>query len=227
MLLIPEIETVVILVPRTGSKALRLAIAERYPRAMQLYRHMEADGVPQGYDRWRRIGVVRDPVDRLWSLYRYLKWMGGQRDGMGKWEPVYVEKQRRSAELPFDQWLVENQTVFTSPYDSACGDKFYPGFAVRHPLPENRKSQFIYLRPDLGTEVWRYADVDRLFDALGVVPGAHNQNASESAPHLSSAASEHIQRWFAWDIDAARGAAKAAVSDIGEPVDPIAWRTMV
>jgi len=208
MILIPEIETVVILVPRTGSKALRLAIAERYPLSILLYRHMEADGVPQGYDRWRRVGVVRDPVDRLWSLYRFLKWMGGQSDGRGKWEPTYVEKQRQSAAMPFDQWIVENQVVFTSPYDSARGDKFYPGFAVRHPLPENRKSQFIYLRPDLGTEVWRYADVASLYETLGVEPASHNRNDPEPVPVLSDAAVDHVNNWFAWDIVAARPSAR-------------------
>ena len=61
MLLIPEIETVVVLVPRTGSGTLRRAIVQAYPKAMLIYRHMEADGVPAGYDRWSKVGVVRDP----------------------------------------------------------------------------------------------------------------------------------------------------------------------
>lgn len=202
MILIPEIETVVILVPRTGSKALRLAIEARYPRSMRIYRHMEADGVPAGYDRWQRVGVVRDPVDRLWSLYRYLKWMGGRADGLGKWEPAYVERQRQSAALPFDRWLIENQTVFTSPYDSAQGDRFYPGFTVRHALPENRKSQFIYLRPDLGTKVWRYSDLAQLHASLDIQPGRENCNAAEPIPTLSEEAERHIHRFFAWDIAA-------------------------
>lgn len=51
MILIPELETVVILVPRTGSGSLRRAIAEAYPSSMLVYRHMEADGIPAGYDR--------------------------------------------------------------------------------------------------------------------------------------------------------------------------------
>jgi hypothetical protein len=43
MILIPEIETVLILVPRTGTGSLRRAVLQRYPRAMLIYRHMEAD----------------------------------------------------------------------------------------------------------------------------------------------------------------------------------------
>lgn len=57
MIIIPEINTVVILVPRTGTSTLRRAIAEIYPMSMMIYRHMEADGIPIGYDRWRRSGM--------------------------------------------------------------------------------------------------------------------------------------------------------------------------
>lgn len=206
MIIIPEIQTVVILVPRTGTSALKRALLATYPDAMQLYRHMEADDVPYGYDRWRRVGVVREPVDRLWSLYRFLKWMGAGReaDGRGKWEPVYVEKQRRSAELPFCDWLIENETVFTSPYDSATGGKFYPGFAVHHPLPETRKSQFIYLRPDLGTEVWQFHALAHLHAELGIVAPRENANPSEPLPGLTAEARAHVERWFAWDIEVTR-----------------------
>jgi hypothetical protein len=45
VILIPEIETIVLLVPRTGSGSLRKAIAAKYPKSVLLYRHMEADGV--------------------------------------------------------------------------------------------------------------------------------------------------------------------------------------
>lgn len=51
MILIPEIQTVVILVPRTGSGSLRRAVAAKYPQSILLYRHMEADGVPAGHDK--------------------------------------------------------------------------------------------------------------------------------------------------------------------------------
>ena len=130
MIIVPELETVVILTPRTGSKALRDALLSTYPRAFMLYRHMEADGVPVGYDRWRRVGVARHPVARLWSLYRYLGSIGEGRepDGTGKWEPSYVAAQRASVAMPFNDWFLENRLVFTSPIERLAALLRWMGF---------------------------------------------------------------------------------------------------
>ena len=73
MIIIPEKELVLITPPRTGSTSLSDQIAQKYPMSFRPYRHMEADGVPFGYDRWRRVGVFREPVARLWSVYHYCK----------------------------------------------------------------------------------------------------------------------------------------------------------
>jgi hypothetical protein len=210
MILVPEIETVVILVPRCGSGVLRDALLATYPRATMLYRHMEADGVPQGYDRWRRIGILRHPVDRLWSLYKFLLQVAQIQPASeipGKWEPSYVEAQRRSvAGRDFDAWIVENETVFTSPYDAGGLGRFWPNFTVRHPLPENRKSQFIYLRPDLGTEVWQFHALAHLAEELGVELGGDSKGTishktvADSHPALSAAAADHMERFFSWDL---------------------------
>ena len=206
MIIIPDLETIVLLVPRTGSSALRNAILARYPNATMLYRHMEADGVPLGYDRFRRVGVLRDPVDRLWSLYRYLRVIGEGRkaSGTGKWEPSYVARQRASVDMPFNDWIVDNQTVFTSPYDQVDGAKFYPGFCVRHPIPENRKSQFIYLRPDLGTVVWHYRQLADLFDEFDLAPQSINGAPPLAMPALNDRAADHIARFFDWDTRASQ-----------------------
>lgn len=197
MILIPEIETVVILVPRTGSGSLRRAILATYPQAMQIYRHMEADGIPLGYDRWRRVGVLRHPVERLWSLFNFLKTFGGNHD------PAFVAAQRACVDRPFPDWIVGNETVFTSPYDSAGRGRFWPGFTCRHPLPETRKSQFLYLRPDLGTEVWHYEDLDTLASTLGVTLSArHNATDGLKIPALNDAACDHVSRFMQWDLRA-------------------------
>lgn len=200
MILIPEIETVVLLVPRTGSGTLRRAIAERYPRSILLYRHMEADGVPAGYDRWPRVGVVRKPLDRLWSLYKFLSVFGGDH------HPAYIAAMRQQVDRPFEDWLLHNETVFTSPYDSAGSLHYWPNYTVRHSLPENRKSQFLYLRPDLGTHVVRFDDLREVALALGVeLQHRHNVTVDAPPPRLGHEAREHMERVFDWDIGRAGG----------------------
>ena len=195
MIIIPEIETVLILVPRTGSGALRRAVAERYPQSMLLYRHMEADGIPAGYDRWRKIGVARDPLDRLWSLYKFLKKFDGQH------AQAYIDAMRASVDRPFEDWLLNNEVVFTSPYDRNWSCKlFYPQFTVRHPMPENRKSQFLYLRPDLGTQVYPYELVPELAKRLDLQMGRVNVTGKTEAPQLSEATWDYLKTVFSWDF---------------------------
>ncbi len=197
MIIIPEKEIVVILTPRTGSGALRRAIVQRYPEAVLLYRHMEADGVPAGYDRWRRVGVVRHPVDRLWSLYKFLGSFDGPHDA------AYITAMRNSVAMSFDDWLCDNLVVFTSPYDRAGRGRYWPQYTVRHPLPENHKSQFLYLRPDLGTEIIRYDEVHRLWQELDLPEVRHNVTELSRPPQpMSARAMEHILRVHAWDIEA-------------------------
>lgn len=202
MILIPEIQTVAILVPRTGSGALRRAIKAKYPRAVQLYRHMEADGVPAGYDRWRKVGVVRDPVERLWSLYKFLQNFDGDHD------PAYMWKMRKTVRAfsGFDEWLRCNDTPFTTPYDSTGAGRYWPELTVRHPLPENRKSQFVYLRPDLGTTIINYNHKKIIEGVFCVSLDEHSTNVTPplAPPVLSDSGMAYVREWFAWDLAASR-----------------------
>lgn len=198
MILVPEIETVVILTPRTGTRSLKRAIAERYPASQMIYRHMEADGVPFGYDRWRKVGVVRDPVDRLWSLYKYLVRFG--LDWCQEHDETYTARMRASVGQPFEEWLLHNELAFTTPYDSAGLGRFYPAYACRHPLPENRKSQFVYLRPDLGTTVYRFDEIAAFHTELGVDPPRLNGTTEQLPPEISAEAQAYVARWFEWDL---------------------------
>lgn len=197
MILIPEIETVVILVPRTGSGSLRRAIAATYPHSMQIYRHMEADGAPMGYDRWRRLGVVRHPLDRLWSLYKFCR---NPLDYGSMWHSR-ADALKRSTDRPFSDWIVNNETVFATPIDA--DGRYWPGYAARHPMPETRKSQFHYLRPDLGTQIFRFDQLDHVERRLGVALDLYNVTDPAPMPALSAEAHVHMANVFAWDYGAA------------------------
>lgn len=220
MILIPEIETVVILVPRTGSGSLRRALASHYPypRSQLIYRHMEADGVPAGYDRWKKVGVIRNPVDRLWSLYRYLQNFAGNH------KPAYIESMRRCvAGQTFSEWVVNNHVPFTTPYATEGSHQFYPVFTVKHAKPENRKSQYDYLRPDLGTEIYPFERLDLLAVRLGLPKEALDKawtgkTTAEPLPALSEEALDHIERFFAWDaVEHPRALSAAAATPVRTP----------
>jgi hypothetical protein len=202
VILIPELQTVVILTPRTGTRSLKNAVLRTYPQASLLYRHMEADGVPQGYDRWRKVGVVREPIARLWSLYKYLERFGV--DWCQEHDVDFAASLRASVNLNFGTWMTSNLLPFTTPYDSAGLGRFFAPYTVRHPLPENRKSQFVYLRPDLGTQIWPYDKVADLHAALGVETRWENRTTESPHPELNVFEREYVERWFAWDLNAAK-----------------------
>lgn len=197
MLIVPEIETVVLLVPRTGSGSLKAAVLNRYPEAMPLYRHMEADGVPLGYDRWRRVGVCRNPVDRLWSLFKFIRASKG--GSYAKWPDLWRRLQA-SVNVPFSDWVVANETVFSNGHDSAEGRGYWPHYAVNHSVPENRKSQFFYLRPDLGTHITRFEERHDLAASLDIELPHLNATDSCPPPELTPEAKAHMESFFEWDF---------------------------
>ena len=200
MILIPELKTVVVFPPRTASGTFKRAILETYSEALPIYRHMEADGVPAGYDRWPKVGVVRDPVERLWSLYKFCA------DNVRNQQfPSYGDRVLKSVARPFSDWIVNNEVVFTDPHGSEGGFEYYPHYNVRNSIPENRKSQFLTLRPDLGTEVYRFDDLDLFAERLRLkIRRNHNETARLPMPALTSKARDHVERFFSWDLDQTR-----------------------
>lgn len=204
MLIVPELQTVFILVPRTGTGTLYREMLRVYPKAMLLYRHMEADGVPQGYDRWRRIGFVRHPVARLHSLYQFLGRFGGGAQVQGGAASADAERARRQVQgRTFEQWLLENTDPWTVPYDLNGNGHYWPILSRRNAAPENRLSQFAYLRPDLGTEVRHFADLCPSMVEWGLDPLQHH-NATHTPPvplPLSDEARTHVERYCAWDLE--------------------------
>ena len=195
MILIPELQTVMILVPRTGTGSLRKAVANRYPQSHMIYRHMEACGVPRGYEFWRRVGIVRHPLDRLWSLYKFMRTYRSE-----AYDSAYAASLKNSTKMEFSDWIMHNEVVFTSPYDRSGRGRFNVLFTNNHPIPENHKSQFLYLRPDLGTDVIRFDDLPEFAATLDLSLG-HDHQTEGPMPEISTKAWDHIGRVFAWDLD--------------------------
>ena len=194
MILIPEIEKVLILTPRAASTSLKNAVLNKYPESVLIYRHMEADGVPHGYDAWEKIGVIRHPLQRLWSLYKYLKKFTGD------YCPEYIKKMNKCVEgIDFSDWVVSNKVVFTSPYGE--NGKYHAKYTINHSLPENIKSQYLYLRPDLGTKIFRFDRLYSLANYIGVDLEQLNASKKKPFPEVNQQADEHIKNIFSWDLD--------------------------
>jgi hypothetical protein len=198
MMIVPELETVFIFVPRTGSGTLYRELRRVYPRSMLLYRHMEADGCPRGYDRWQRTGFVRHPLLRLWSLYNFMRgFQGGalvqhDRDKQRIWKQV---------DRPFEDWLLHNEQPWTVPYDLSGEGAYWPVLERTHTAPENKLSQWSYLRPDLGTDVLKFVDLHQHMRDWGLSPALCANSTQASEPPSSPAISAHIQRFCKWDLE--------------------------
>ena len=107
--------------------------------------------------------------------------------------------------MPFEEWLLTNNEPWTVPYDLNGERDFWPVLSRRNPAPENRMSQFTYLRPDLGTETYKFEDLPKHMEMLGLNCD-HRSNATtestvrrETIP-VSDAVEAHIARYCEWDL---------------------------
>lgn len=139
--------------------------------------------------------MFRHPVDRMRSLYRYMSVIMDH-------DQDYIHDLRRSVEgKSFSEWLVTNQTLFSQPMP-LHSETFLPFYCQRHLLPENRKSQFMYLRPDLGTEIYNYSNLQRLEKDLDISLGARVVNRTNRNLNLpmTDEADQHMARYHGRDL---------------------------
>lgn len=196
MLIIPELECVVLQPPRTGSTSLRDAVLERFPLAFTPYRHMERDGIPEGYDSWDVICVVRHPAARLASLYRYMKKFSSTSHSVSE---AWKVRMSQDVDRPFSDWLTGSDEVFTDPIDQ--DGTYIPRYAVRHPMPITRKSQWFWARPDLGpVELLRLEDRPAIEARLGVEMQRVNESRACAVTDTCAAVEAHLAHHHAWDL---------------------------
>lgn len=195
MLIIPELHAVFIFPPRTGSDTLCVELMRAHPNAFLPYRHMEADGLPVGYDSWRRVGFVRHPLARLWSLFKYCSILSDQ-ECVAELAPQVRRVVESVAGKSFEQWLVKNEEPFL-PLDSGI-----PLLTQLHPKAETRKSQWEYLRPDLGTVILKFQDLPTHMAAWGLDATKRNGHTPQpEVPKVGKRAMKHLRHHFAWDFD--------------------------
>lgn len=194
MIIIPEIQTVLLQPPRTGTTSVRDAVLGTYPQAFLLYRHMEADGIPFGYKHWRTVTQVRDPLSRLISVYRYMKDPKVKKRTNLDW----IARMKAASNRPFVDWL-SDPTIFTSSGLPTHSD-FRPRDCVTWSYPEQVKSQKMWF---CGGELLRQEnivnDAKRLLD---VVIGHTNQSTAPlEEEYITAEVYRHLVEHMSWDIN--------------------------
>lgn len=191
MIIIPECKVVLITPPRTGSTSLLRAAQEKYPHTMSIYRHMEADGIPTGYETWERYGVVRHPISRLWSIYNYCL---SRRESTPWAASVSVS----TWGLTFEDWVCHGETFFNHPIWQDSNWPFDPRYHILHQMPEQRKSLWWYVRPDLGTMIVPVEELDNFATRrLGLKLPSHEINMVTG---IDGSVKAHVAKFFAWDL---------------------------
>lgn len=201
MLIVPELQRVFILVPRTGSGTLYREIQRVYPKSMLVYRHMEADGCPAGYERWKLTGFVRHPATRLWSLYNFMRAFAGGAQVQGGAASEDARRCRAQVSRPFEDWVLNNREPWTIPYDLSGNGNWWPVLMRNNSLPENLRSQWTYLRPDLGTEVLKFENLRKHMAEWGLNPDAVSNRTSADKPQMTPEVMDHLRRVCAWDLE--------------------------
>jgi len=203
MLLVPEIQSVIIQPPRTGSTALRDAVQAAYPKAITLYRHMERPGIPMGYENWKVFCLIRSPFERLVSIYNYMTDFRPTSKPGGGASEVWVKRLREDTDRPFPDWLASSTEVFTDPINH--DGTFLPYYNVLEKTPIARKSQYRWARPDMGPVT--LIDIQEavvLYEHLGIRVEKVNASVRQTRPVLCSEVQSILESRFKWDLDATR-----------------------
>ena len=194
MLVIPETNTVFLFPPRTGSESLLESLHAAYPLSYLLYRHAEADAIPPGYENWRKIGFVRHPYMRLWSLYKLISTLPEKPAAA----VLEAEMKRLLASVEkhtFEDWVLYNEELFIS------AEPPMPLLYQKHHIPETRKSQETTLRPDLGTVILKFQDLTKHMASWKLPECRINASPPIELPKMSKAIKAHMKKYFVWDME--------------------------
>ena len=194
MIIIPERSLVVLQPPRTGSTSLRAAIKARYPQAKSLYRHLERGGIPDAYAGFDVACMIRNPVERLHSLWRFMR----TRSPDQHVDPVWAMRMRKDANVDFSEWLVRSTETFTYRTPPGHAPAYHGALDA---APATRKSIFAWARPDLGpVELLRLEDTAHLQKRLDLCLPQLNAAPAAQMHSLTPHAADVINTYHAWDL---------------------------
>jgi hypothetical protein len=194
MIIIPEIKTVFIRIPKTASTSISHAIEHKYRDSFSPYRHMESMGIPAGYEKWRKVAVIRNPLHRLRSLYSFCR----NAEQLPRYGVGWAATQKAATDVSFERWLLNNTVPFCSPVD--LDGNFNPYYFTRSTLAENVKSQSVYVDDD--TDLYSFEDLELAAKSMDIDEPLEKLRESSlvSMTSTSDAIFEHIEKHMMWDI---------------------------
>jgi hypothetical protein len=69
-------------------------------------------------------------------------------------------------------------------------------------MPETIKSQWHYLRPDLGTEILRFSDLAGWMQHMGLPAHHYNKTTARLAmPAMSKNITKHLEAHMSWELE--------------------------
>lgn len=193
MLIIPELKTVVLQPPRTGTSSLKSAVLDKYEDAFLLYRHMEYAGIPAGYESWRVISQVRNPFTRMESLFQYMS----APKLKANTDPEWLERTKAETRYGFEHWLLHSQYLFANPNPSEF-NAFRPRYNVSFPFIEQRKTQAYYTKN--ADVLLQFEKIESEARRLLAVDIPHLMESERVDVEWTMKAVEHMVNWHAWDV---------------------------
>lgn len=201
MLIIPELETVIITPPRTGSTSLRESVLRQYKHAFAPYRHMEAVGIPYGYTHFKKLLVIREPYARMWSMFRWLELTD-------RGHPDWRAMMHADIAEGFEHWLLNAQYPFTF--------NRQPRHTTMSSMPEPMKSQAVYGRRVV-VRVCRM-ETHWIEDNLNLGRARMNESDGTPMPELADETRAILDKRWAWELQFYRKEANDDCGDKGEGI---------
>ena len=196
MIIIPELETVLLQPPRTGTSSVKDAVLEKYPKAFVLYRHMERVGIPHGYERYQIVSHMRNPFTRMESLFKYMSKPDVREDT----DPEWLSAVQKATRTGFKDWLLNSQYVFAKGAPTVS-KPYRPKYQVAYAVREQEKSQRLWAEgaddvikfETLGYDVGRLLNIHSL-----PLRGATSEKQFEWDKDMF----DHMWQWHEWDLNA-------------------------
>jgi hypothetical protein len=174
--------------PRTGSGSIKTALL-KISGSEEIGHHREACTIPDACLGYRVFGLVRNPIDRLHSIWRYTRHVMAMRS-------PHRQALRDEAQVDFDTWLRTATLSFTG------GDNKGTCYETALEIQEIDGGQGSYLlsHPRIRPAIFRFEDFANTLIAIADIIGEElwieqrkNVAPHEPVPPISASALDRIR----------------------------------